>query len=85
MSTAMYAISECILLDCSPTFAVGHHASRRWIVEREIAAMHDALQDDIPKILYTTAFIALLLDGSDRQRHRINQCGIVLAFLGTRP
>ena len=47
--------------------------------------MHDAMQDDVTHILYMTTFIALLLDGSDRQRHRINQYAILLVFPGTGP
>ena len=46
MCTSIGAISERILLHCSLTSAPGHHASRRWIVEKAIAATHDAMQDD---------------------------------------
>ena len=47
--------------------------------------MHDAMQDDVTHILYMTTFIALLLDGSDRQRHRINEYAILLVFPGSGP
>ena len=46
MCTSIRAISERILLRCSLTSAPAHHASRRWIVENAIAAMHDAMQDE---------------------------------------
>ena len=85
MCTSIRAISRRILLHCSLTFAPGHHASRRWIVEKAIAAMHDAMQDDVANILYMTTCIALLLDGSDTQRHRINEYAILLVFPGTGP
>ena len=85
MCTSIRAISEQILLHCSLTSAPGHHASRRWIVDKAIAAMHDAMQDDVAYILYMTTFIAPLLDGSDRQRHRINEYAILLVFPGTSP
>ena len=85
MCTSIRAISERILLHCSLTSASGHHASRRWIVEKAIAALHDAMQDEVTHILYMTTFIALLLDGSDRQRHHINEYAILLVFLGTGP
>ena len=52
MCTSIRAISERILLHCSLTSTPGHHASRRWIVEKAIAAMHDAMQDDVAHILY---------------------------------
>ena len=71
-STSIRAIRECILLHYSLTFDPEHHASWRWIVEKAIAAMHDAIEDDVPKVLDMTAFIALLLDGSDRQKHHID-------------
>ena len=79
------AISERILLHCSLPSAPGHHGSWRWIVEKAIAAMHDAMQDDVANILYMTPFIALLLDDSDKQRHRINKYAILLVFPGTGP
>ena len=44
--------------------------------------MHDAMQDDVTNVLYMTAFIALLLDGSDTQRHSIDEYAILLVFLG---
>ena len=47
--------------------------------------MHDAMQDEVTHTLYLATFIALLLDGSDRQRHRINEYAILLVFPGTRP
>ena len=47
--------------------------------------MHDAMQDNVTHMLYIATFTALLLDGSDRQRHRINGFAIVLVFLGTEP
>ena len=47
MCTSIRAISERILLHCSLTSAPGHHASRRWIVEKAIAAMHDAMQGEV--------------------------------------
>ena len=40
--------------------------------------MHDAMHDDVTNILYMTTFIALLLHGSDRQRHSINEYAILL-------
>ena len=81
MCTSIRAISEQILLHCSLTSAPGHHASRRWIVEKAIVAMHD----DATNILHMTTFMALLLDGSDKQRHRINEYAILLVSLGTNP
>ena len=66
MCTSIRAISEQILLQCSLTSTTRHHASRRWIVEKAIAAMHDAMQDDVTHILYMTTFIAHLLEGSDK-------------------
>ena len=83
MCTSIRAISERILLHCSLTSAPGHHASRRWIVEKAIAAMHDAMQDEVTHALFLATFIAVLLDGSDRQRHRINEYAILLIFPGT--
>ena len=44
--------------------------------------MHDAMQDDVTHILYMATMIALLLDGSDRQRHHIIEYAILLGFLG---
>ena len=80
MCTSIRAKSERTLLHCSLTSAPGHHASRRWIVEKAIAAMHDAMHDDVTNVLYMTSFIALLLDGLDRQRHRINEYAMLLVF-----
>ena len=85
MFTSIRAISERILLHCSLTSAPGHHASRRCIVEKAIAAMHDAMQDEVAHAVCLATFIAVLLDGSDRQRHRINEYAIVLIFPGTGP
>ena len=85
MCTSIRAISERILLHCSLTSAPGHHASRRWIAEKAIAAMHDAMQDEVTHALFLATFIAVLLDGSDRQRHRINEYAILLIFPGTGP
>ena len=85
MCTSICAISERILLHCSLTSAPGHHASRRWIVEKAIAAMHDAMQDEVTHALFLATFTAVLLDGSDRQRHRINEYAILLIFPGTGP
>ena len=85
MCTSIRAISERILLHCSLTSAPGHHASRRWIVEKAIAAVHDAMQDEVTHALFLATFIAVLLDGSDRQRHRINEYAILLIFPGTGP
>ena len=85
MCTSILAISERILLYCLLTFALGHHASRRRIVEKAIAAMHDAMQDDVTNIPYMTAFIALLLDASDRQRNHINKYATLFVFLGAGP
>ena len=81
MCTSICAISECILLRRSLIFAPGHHASWRWIVEKAMAAMHDAMQDDVTKVPYLRAFIAQLLDGSGRQRHHINEYAILLSWL----
>ena len=85
MCTSVRAISERILLHCSLTSAPGHHASRQWIVEKTIAAMHDAMQDEVTHTLFLATFIAVLLDGSDRQRHRVNEYAILLIFPGTGP
>ena len=85
MCTSIRAISERILLHCSLTSATRHHASRRWIVDKAIAAMHDAMQDEVTHTLFLAPFIALSLDGSDRQRHRINEYAILLLFPGTGP
>ena len=43
-------------------------------------AMHDGVSDTLQR-----ALIALLLDGSDRQRHRINEYAILVLFPGTGP
>ena len=85
MCTSTCAISERILLHCPRTSAPGHPASRRWIAEKAIAAMHEAMQDEVTHTLYLATFIALLPDGSYRQRHRINECAILLVFAGTGP
>ena len=68
MSTSIRAITERILLHCSLTSTPGHHAPRRWIVEKAVAAMHDAMHNEVTNILYMTMFIALLLDGFDSGR-----------------
>ena len=47
--------------------------------------MHDAMQDEVTHTLFLATFIALLLDGSDRQRHRVNEYAILLVFPGTGP
>ena len=85
MCTSIRAMSERILLHCSVTSAPRHHASRRWIVEKAIAAMHDAMQDEVTHALFLATFIAVLLDGSDRHRHHINEYAILLIFPGTGP
>ena len=73
MCTCIRAISEQMLLHCSLPSAR----------EKGTAAMYDAMQDDVTKILHLATFIALLLDGSGRQRDRINEYAILLVFLGT--
>ena len=85
MCTSIRAISERILLHCTLTSQPGHHASRRWIVEKAMVAMHGAMQDGVSETLQRALFIALLLDGSDRQRHRINEYAILLLFPGIGP
>ena len=82
MCTSMHAIGERILLHCSLTSEPGHRASRRWMVEKAMVAMHGAMQDGVSETLQRAFFIALLLNGSDRQRHRINKCAILLLFAG---
>ena len=47
--------------------------------------MHGAMQDAVPETLQRALFIALVLDGCDQQRHRINEYAIPLLFLGTGP
>ena len=47
--------------------------------------MHGAMQDGVPETLQKAPFIAFLLDGSDRDRHRINEYAILLLFPGTGP
>ena len=85
MCTSIRAISERILLHCALTSEPGHHASRRWIVEKAMVAMHGAMQDGVSETLQRALFIALLLDGWDRQQHRINEYAILLLFPGTAP
>ena len=85
MCTSVRAISERIILHCSLTSAPGHHASRRWIVEKAFAAMHDAMQNEVTHTLFLATFIAVLLDSSDKQRHRVNEYTILLIFPGTGP
>ena len=58
MCTSIRAITERILLHCSLTSAPGHHTSRHWIVEKAIAAMHDAMQDEVTNTLFLATFIA---------------------------
>ena len=45
--------------------------------------MHDAIYGDVTHILYMTTFIALLLEGGEWQRHRINEDAILLVFPGS--
>ena len=52
MCTSIRVISERILMHCSLTSALGHHASQRWTVEKAIAAMHDAMQDEVTHTLF---------------------------------
>ena len=85
MCTFIRAISERILLHCALTSEPGHHASRGWTVEKAMVAMHGAMQDGVSETLQRALFIALLLDGSDRQRHRINEYAILLLFPGIGP
>ena len=80
MCTSIRAISERILLHCAFTSEPGHHASRRWIIAKAVVAMHGAMQDGVSETLQRALFIALLLDASDRQRHRINEYAILLLF-----
>ena len=47
-------------------------------MEKAIAAMHYPMQGDATTVLYMTTFIALLLDGWERQRHRINEYAFLL-------
>ena len=47
--------------------------------------MHDAMLDELMHTLFLATFIALLLDGSDRQRHRVNEYAILLVFPRTGP
>ena len=47
--------------------------------------MHGGKQDGVSETLQRALFIALLLDGSNRQRHRINEYAILLPFPGTGP
>ena len=47
--------------------------------------MHDAMQDEVIHALFLATFIAVLLDGSDRQRHRVNEYAILLIFPGAGP
>ena len=85
MCTSSRAMSERILLHCAWTSEPGHHASRRWMVEKAMVAMHGAMQDGVSQTLQRALFIALLLDGYDRQRHRINEYAILLLFPGIGP
>ena len=83
MCTSICSISERILLHCSLTYHVGHYASRRWILEKATVAMHGAMQDGVSETLQRASFIALWLDGFDRQRDRINEYATLLLFPGT--
>ena len=83
--TSIRAISERIRLHCTLTAETGHHVSRRLIVEKAMVAMHGAMQGGASQTLQRALFIALLLDGSDRQRHHINEDAILLLFPGTGP
>ena len=85
MCTSIRTISERIHLHCTLTSEPGHHASRPWIVEKAIVAIDGATQDGVSQTLQRALFIALLLDGSDGQRHRINEYAILHLFPGTRP
>ena len=67
MCTSIRAITERILLHCALTSEPGDHASRRWIVEKAMVAMHGAMQDGVLETLQRALFIALLLSGCDRQ------------------
>ena len=51
MCTSIGAISEHILLQRALTSEPGHHASRRWIVEKAMVAMHGAMQDGLSENL----------------------------------
>ena len=85
MCTSIRAISEHNLLHCALTSEPGHHASRRWIVEKAMVAMHGAMQNGVSETLQRALFIALLLDGSDRQQHHIDEYAILLLFPGPGP
>ena len=85
MCTSIRASSERILLHRALTCEPGHHASRRWIFLKAMVATHGAMQDGVPETLQRALFIALLLDGSDRQRHSITEYAILLLFLATGP
>ena len=85
MCTSIRASSERILLHRALTCEPGHHASRRWIFLKAMIATHGAMQDGVPETLQRALFTALLLDGSDRQRHSITEYAILLLFLGTGP
>ena len=80
MCTSIRALSGRPLLHCFLTSAPPHDALQRWIVEKAIAAMHDAMQEDVTHILYMITFIALLLHGSNRQRHHITKYAILLVY-----
>ena len=85
MCTSIRAISERILLHCVLTSEPGHHASKRWIVEKAMVAMLCAMQNGVLETLQRALFIALLLHGSDRQWHRIKEYAILHLFPGTGP
>ena len=85
MCTSIRAMSESILLHCALTSEPGQHASQRWIVEKAMVTMHGAMQDGVAETLQRALFIALFLDGSDQQRHRMNEYAILLLFPGNGP
>ena len=85
MCTSIRAVSERILLLYVLTSKPVHHASRRWIVEKAMVAMHGAMQDGVLETLQRALFIAFLLDGSDRERHHITKSAILLLFPSTGP
>ena len=85
MCTSICAISDRILSHCALNSEPGHHASRRWIVEKAMVAMHGAMQDGVSETLQRALFIAFLLDGYGGQQHRINEYALLLLFPGTGP
>ena len=61
MCTSIRAISERILLHCALTSKPGHHASRRWIDEKAMVAMHGAMQDGVSETLQRAFFHCLVV------------------------